>query len=713
MKCSNLTTPIRKVSLGSALALGVAVSALYSTDAQALSFDMGSWSGSWDTTVSYGVGVRLGKPDKKMYSKSAGGDRISANADDGNLNFKQGSVFSNALRLSTELEIATTNFGAFFRVNALYDDVIANDRVSKRAYGNHLPVAQGGDGLNRFKKIKFTKEAKDIAGERIELFDAYIFGDLELGEMPVTWRLGNQVLSWGESTFIQNNINAINPIDVSKLRVPGSELKEAFIPVPLASVNIGLTEGLSMDMFYQIAWEPFRIDPTGTLFSSSDYPGPGGGSHGVMLGDGMVADYGQDKLGANPVLAPDGKADLAVPRGKDIEAKDDGQFGLAFRFFAPSLNDTEFGFYAMNYHSRLPIVSARTASDERMTKAFGSLNTAKNELIAAVTPGVTAAVMANNSIPAAQKLAAINAGVTQEVTNRMNNISKGVLLNSMQLGDGGYRYIIEYPEDIQLYGLSFNTLLGNTALQGEFSYRQDLPLQIDDNELLQSAMAAAGNSAVCEDARRIGQAHPMYPVCAVFAENAKNNYVGNFKPGKHIEGFRRKDVSQLQLTATRAFSNVLFADQAFLVGEVGITHIHKMEKKDEFLYEVDNGDKSGNPKLTSQHPNPADVTTPEPHKHFADPTSWGYIIAGKLEYLNAIGAVNLMPTFSYSHDVEGNTPIPIANFVEGRRSASIGLDFAYGAGLTGGIQYTGYLDNLITNSSQDKDFASFNISYAF
>ena len=43
----------------------------------------------------------------------------------------------------------------------------------------------------------------------------------EFGDAAVDVRLGKHVLNWGESTFIQNGINAVNPFDVSKLRVPG------------------------------------------------------------------------------------------------------------------------------------------------------------------------------------------------------------------------------------------------------------------------------------------------------------------------------------------------------------------------------------------------------------------------------------------------------------------------------------------------------------
>ena len=45
-----------------------------------------------------------------------------------------------------------------------------------------------------------------------------------------------------------------------------------------------------------------------------------------------------------------------------------------------------------------------------------------------------------------------------------------------------------YPEDIQLYGFSFNTNVGETAIAGEIAYRKDEPLQIDDVEILYAAM---------------------------------------------------------------------------------------------------------------------------------------------------------------------------------------------------------------------------------
>ena len=51
-------------------------------------------------------------------------------------------------------------------------------------------------------------------------------------------------------------------------------------------------------------------------------------------------------------------------------------------------------------------------------------------------------------------------------------------------------YYVEYPEDIKMYGISFNTMIGKTALQGEISRKADHPIQIDDQVLLAATLGA-------------------------------------------------------------------------------------------------------------------------------------------------------------------------------------------------------------------------------
>ena len=45
-------------------------------------------------------------------------------------------------------------------------------------------------------------------------------------------------------------------------------------------------------------------------------------------------------------------------RGADVEPEDEGNMGIAFKWYAENLNDTEFGFYFAKYTSRLPAISA-------------------------------------------------------------------------------------------------------------------------------------------------------------------------------------------------------------------------------------------------------------------------------------------------------------------------------------------------------------------
>jgi hypothetical protein len=135
--------------------------------------------------------------------------------------------------------------------------------------------------------------------------------------------------------------------------------------------------------------------------------------------------------GAAAVAA--GTDDVYLPRAQSRDARDGGQFGLALRWFLPDLNDTEVGAYAMNYHSRSPFIS-ETQTTGRYTPIAG--------------------------LPAA-----VNAAQAQFAAIR------------------GANYFLDYPEDIRLYGLSFATNVSGVSLNGEVSYRPNMPMQINTPDL--------------------------------------------------------------------------------------------------------------------------------------------------------------------------------------------------------------------------------------
>jgi len=131
-------------------------------------------------------------------------------------------------------------------------------------------------------RTELTDKADRLVTENLVLQDLYFWGDFNIGSMPASIRVGEQVLSWGESTFIQNGINVINPFDVSKLRTPGAKVRDALVPVGIVSFSIAPTDALSFEAYYQYDWERTIIEPVGSYFSTNDFVGDGGRK--VMLG---------------------------------------------------------------------------------------------------------------------------------------------------------------------------------------------------------------------------------------------------------------------------------------------------------------------------------------------------------------------------------------------------------------------------------------------
>ncbi|MDB4522050.1 DUF1302 domain-containing protein [Gammaproteobacteria bacterium] len=354
----------------------------------AFTFSSGELEGALDTTISYGARWRVQDRDQSIIGIANGGTAYSVNGDDGNLNYDKGLV-SNVIKITPEMVLRYRNYGAFVRGTYFYDfEVMGNDTA----------------------RTPLSDAAKGEVGEKAELLDAYVWGSWNPGEKPLDVRIGNQVVNWGESTFIQGGMNSINPVNVNSLRVPGAELREALKPVPRLWANLGATDKISVEGFYQTHWTETIIDPVGSYFSSSDIAGKG--AEQVILGFGSFPD--------NPAIQG-----TFVPRGDTKDAKDGGEYGIAMNYLTD--DDLEFGFYFVNYHSRLPIISANT--------------------------GTIAGAQGGDYL-------------------------------------GSANYFLEYPEDIKILGTSFNTQIGASgiSLQGELTYKIDAPLQIDDTEILFAAL---------------------------------------------------------------------------------------------------------------------------------------------------------------------------------------------------------------------------------
>ena len=608
---------IPKLSHGSIPSAAIALTLgglLHAMPAQAIEFGEGEFQGSLDTTISHGMTFRVQKRNSVLAEDT--------NGNDGDLNYDRGLV-SNTSKFTTDLDIGAGDFGAFVRATGFID------------YENQNGTRE---------RTELSDDAKALVGKDLRVLDAYATAAFDVGEAIVDLRLGKHVLNWGESTFIPNGINAINPFDVSKLRLPGSELREALLPVGLASMSVAPTDTLSMEGFYQLDWEETEIDPVGSYFSTVDYVGPGALRAEIPL---------TLHPALRPVAPPPDDLDdrLYVGRGSDRTPRDSGQWGVALRYLAENVNNTEFGFYFVNYHSRLPVVGVHAGA---LTSV---LNPSTQQPSACVTNTAPLFVPGLAGIP----------GIPQTqyptIAGRMASIDCYAKSGN---------YFIEYPENIQLFGASFNTQLGASgwALQGEYSYRRDAPQQIAERELFTRGLAPLGTIP-----------SPTNPA------SVPTGF------GDDVPGFVERDVSQVQATATKVFGPTMRADALVFVAEAALMHVHDMPDKSTVPLESPAG---------------GVLATGEAD---ADATSWGYRIAARLDYSNAIGAVNLYPYTQFLHDVSGNSPTPSGPFVEGRTALTLGLRADYLSRWQANLGYTRFAGD--GNELADRDFISASVKYSF
>jgi len=630
--------------------------------AGAVEIEIGEVYGSWDTTFTYGQAYRTADRDPDLIGRANGGRAFSVNFDDGDLNYD--SRISHVLSVTSEIEARWRRYGAFVRASAFHD--FANLEEDR-------------------ERTPLTDEAERFVGEDLRLLDAYAWADFELRGRPLQIRIGEQVINWGESTFIQNSINTINPVDVARLRVPGAELREALLPVGMVWGSVGISDSVTLEGFYQYDYERTRTEPAGTFFSTNDFASEGGRQ--AFLGFGDFSDLGTTIAGIHD------PAFLAVPRIQD-ELPDGGEFGAALRIFAPALNDTEFGFYYINYHSRLPVVIARTGTPAGVGNATGAA-VAATTLAAlgaagALAVGTNAAVAAGSSLQdgAAAARRGIDCALQGAATGNQALVGACVIDQYAKTG----AIFNHYPENIQLYGVSFNTQSDWTgvALQGEYSFRDDVPLQVDETE---------------------GVFAGLTPLSALIPA-ARRNQLGNLGTEEIIPAFVRCDVSQIQATASKIFGPSLGANSATLIGEIGLTHVHDFPDKSRLRLDGPGTFTSGDP----FHSSPAGLHPGKPAESadaFADATSWGYRLLGRFEYDNLIGPVNILPRVAWLHDVQGNSPGPGGNFIEGRKAITLGVTATYQQQWEWDINYTNFFGAGRHHLLSDRDFVAFSLKYSF
>jgi len=406
--------------------LAVAIALGTATPAFAVNFNIGEIEGQFDSSISIGASWSTTDRDMDLVGVTNGGTGYTQTGDDNRLNFKKGETFSKIFKGVHDLELRYRDSGAFIRGKYWYDFELK-------------------DESRLFKDISDSNRKTAAQSSGAQILDAFIYRNYVAGDLPGTVRFGRQVVSWGESTFIGNSINAINPLDAAALRRPGAELKEGLIPVNMVYLSQGLSDQLSVEGFYQLEWDQTIVDNCGTFFASD------------VLADGCDMNYTVGTTSFSPAQQAALRAaygidttseGVVVRRAGDRDARDSGQYGVALRWLADA---AEYGVYFMNYHSRTPNVTLQNADLASIGAALGA----------------------------------------------------GASAQAVLLGRGSY--YLEYPEDIRLYGASFSTTLPTgTAWSGEISYRPNAPLQINTTDLTQrlATTVVAGGAAAADQVHR-------------------------------------------------------------------------------------------------------------------------------------------------------------------------------------------------------------------
>jgi len=515
---------------------------LIPTSTLAFSFYQGNLKGSFDTDLTYGVSLRTEDADKA--NLSAYGNRLFNDA---------GDVFSSVIRGSSTFALDYKNVGLLIRGNYFYD--------------------------YQYDQANLAEKAQDKLVDDITFTDAFVYGYFgDEGQLSI--RLGKQVISWGESTFIQGSLNDINTVDVNQLRQPGLALKDAFIGTNAAYIAWNINSEWMLESFYLFEFDPIELDPAGSFFATLDAVGEGGGFDSA--GDGVID---------SACVSPDGESCGlgSIYRSSDNEAKG-AQYGIALRRFFPELfNGTEFGVYYQSLHDHTPMLSSHYDTEQ---------------------------------------------------------------------------IFLDYAENIERMGVSFNTNIVSWAIYGEYSLRKNAPIQ----------MTAAILNASGLD---VG-------LCAQITCSA----------GQQIRGYETVDRHQTQITFHRIWgvNRALKADDSETLIEVAYGWIDGLPAESIF-----------NSQVTDDF--------------------WGFQVRHTLTYYSALfNVINAIPYVAFKYDVDGVSNEISPLFLEDRKALTLGVNFSYGnETVTGGLSWTLFdgSNSMLNqgggrlNDSTDRDYIQANVSYSF
>ena len=282
--------------------------------------------------------------------------------------------------------------------------------------------------------------------------------------------------------------------------------------------------------------------------------------------------------------------------------------------------------------------------------------------------------------------------------------------------------ILEYPEEIEKVGMSFNTTLFGWGVQGEVSYSHNMPIQIDGDSLVISAFTSA---CVFESLGAVG--------IAVYAPKRTIQGVecNTDAPGvMYQEGWVREGITNFDIGTTATFTRsnpviaALGADIGVLLTEFGFVYMDDMD-----LYRLPDADAlldgQVNPtgRLSGACTSGSDLglggllALDDRPDNLCRPTSAsaGALLLAQATWNNVLGTpTSLTPRLVYRTGLHGISPRPAGSFTEGVSTVGLSLGWS-NQDWSGSIGYTDYQDDEdgLWSRSIDQDTLSISVSYSY
>jgi hypothetical protein len=353
--------------------------------------ELGEFAGTtveWQFSALYSAAVRTEKPSRAIldappdpripiadFLQFPGG----INSDDGDRNFRRGSLINNRLSLLGELLFRGESYGALVRGDAFYDSVYRgrNDNRSPQTINKRTTDVD-----------EFSESASYRSGRRARLLDAFAYTDFDIGDdVQASLRVGQQVVAWGESLFFGGLALAQGPADGTRANIPGADVKSILLPVPQVSLKAALGDDWLLLGLYKLDFKPTEANPVGEYFAVTDAVGAGAefayGIHNPLYLDSLAradllsSDLGQalqtigillKAPGLPLVTPPELLPSLSLPvtgiaplnaspyinvkyLGEDRPGAT-GQWGLGLKY--QLTENTDVGLYHLRYHDPLP-----------------------------------------------------------------------------------------------------------------------------------------------------------------------------------------------------------------------------------------------------------------------------------------------------------------------------------------------------------------------